>query len=147
MAKVIFVFRVSLDRDIYRDIEIAGSRSLASLAEFIIDAFDFDFDHCYGFYSKTKGRYYDSEEKYELFADMDEGGTGTPPAKSVEKTKIETVFFKGKKMLFFFDYGDSWEFIAKCKKTMPPVKKIQYPRITLSKGEAPEQYPDYEDYE
>ena len=47
------IIRVALDRkkSIYRDIEIEGSKSLYKLAEAIVTAFDFDFDHCFGFYS------------------------------------------------------------------------------------------------
>jgi hypothetical protein len=34
---------------IYREIEIESQRSLAALAKAIVEAFDFDFDHAFGF--------------------------------------------------------------------------------------------------
>lgn len=48
-------FRVSLEPKVYRDIEIAASATLYKLAEAIVSAFDFDFDHAFGFYDKLTG--------------------------------------------------------------------------------------------
>jgi hypothetical protein len=44
------IVRVWLRREpsIYREIEIASSRSLYAFAEAIVTAFDFDFDHAFG---------------------------------------------------------------------------------------------------
>jgi hypothetical protein len=53
------VFRASLRPIIYRDIEIAGTGSLHTLAQAIVRSFDFNFDHAFGFYSKVKGNIYD----------------------------------------------------------------------------------------
>jgi len=92
-----YIFRVSLKAKIYREIEIEGSGSLANLAEAIIGAFDFDFDHAFGFYSKLTGPYHQSPERYELFADMEDTDSD---AGSVERTKVSQAFAKtGKKML------------------------------------------------
>ena len=60
------------EEDCYREIEIPGGRSLYALAEAIVDAFDFDFDHAFGFYSALGENYHDSEVSYELFVDMGE---------------------------------------------------------------------------
>ena len=51
------VFRASLKPKLYRDIEIEGGKSLANLAEAIVTAFDFEFDHPFGFYSDLKDPY------------------------------------------------------------------------------------------
>lgn len=40
------------------------------LAQLIVECFDFDFDHAFGFYSKLKGNIYDSPIRYELFVDI-----------------------------------------------------------------------------
>src|SRR2546429_5395294 len=59
------------ERSIYRDIEIETSKSLYGLAEAIVGAFDFDFDHAFGFYSGlTPARMTRQHPRYELFADM-----------------------------------------------------------------------------
>jgi hypothetical protein len=48
------IFRASLRPKLYRDIEIDSGKSLDDLAEGIVGAFDFDFDHAFGFYSKLR---------------------------------------------------------------------------------------------
>jgi hypothetical protein len=134
------IFRASLKAKLYRDIEIDSSGSLADLAEAIIGAFDFDFDHAFGFYSKLTGRYHESPEQYELFADMEDTDSD---AGSVERTKISQAFAAvGKKMLFVFDYGDEWRFEVRLTALGEKMPKTRYPRMVTSMGEAPPQYPD-----
>src|SRR3954452_10332977 len=82
------VFRASLPGRLYRDIELPSSGSLEDLAAAIVDAFGFDFDHAFGFYSKLKGDYR-SGERYELFADLGEAGEGVG---SVRRTKLAPPF-------------------------------------------------------
>ena len=53
------IFRASLRGRLYRDIELPSGGSLEDLAEAIVGAFGFDFDHAFGFYSNLKGDYYD----------------------------------------------------------------------------------------
>ena len=135
-----YVFRVSLKAKIYREIEIEGSGSLANLAEAIIGAFDFDFDHAFGFYSKLTGPYHQSPEQYELFADMEDTDSD---AGSVERTKISQAFATiGKTMLFVFDYGEEWRFQVQLTAQGEKKPKTRYPRMTAAMGEAPPQYPD-----
>ena len=111
------VFRASLRPKIYRDIEIAGTGSLYTLAQAIVRSFDFDFDHAFGFYSKLKGNIYDSPVRYELFVDI---GEGEGDARSVKRTRIIKAFPSvGTKMRFLFDYGDEWEFLVELVKRKP----------------------------
>ncbi len=71
------IFRVSIYEDwrtdgaCIREIEITPEKTLENLAQGIIRAFDFDFDHAFGFYSSLEDYYNDAEERYELFVDMD----------------------------------------------------------------------------
>ena len=85
------IFRVALrDRpSVHRDVEIDSRQSLAKLAEAIVRAFDFEFDHAFGFYPDTRGRaVMRGRPAYELFADMGEA-TGTL---TVRKTRIGDAF-------------------------------------------------------
>ena len=52
------LFRVSLQDapTILREIEIASDKKLVDLAQAIVRAFDFEFDHAFGFYSALTGR-------------------------------------------------------------------------------------------
>jgi hypothetical protein len=134
------IFRASLKAKLYREIELDSSGSLADLAEAIAGAFDFDFDHAFGFYSKLTGRYHESPEQYELFADM-EGSDSD--AGSVERTKISQAFATiGKTMLFVFDYSEEWRFQVQLTAQGEKKPKTRYPRMTAAMGEAPPQYPD-----
>ncbi len=137
------IIRAALDRQksIYRDIEIEATKSLYKLAEAIIRAFGFDFDHAFGFYSGlTDATMMRAHPKYELFADM---GEADPGVLSVKKTKIAQAFpAPGHTMLFFFDYGDAWRFRVQLHGAGKKLAKIRYPRVVATHGKAPEQYPD-----
>jgi hypothetical protein len=118
-------------RGISRKIEIRASASLYALAEtIIIDAFDWDFEHAFGFFDNLRNPY-DSRERYELFADMDEGNNYGPKPKSVKKTKVRDIFdAPGKKMLFLFDYGDENLFTVELISFAAKKPKAGYPRTT-----------------
>ena len=137
------VFRASLRPKIYRDIEIAGTGSLYTLAQAIVRFFDFDFDHAFGFYSKLKGNIYNSPVRYELFVDI---GEGEADARSVKRTRVIKAFPSvGTKMRFLFDYGDEWVFLVELVGRKPKETKVRLPRLLLAAGKAPAQYPDPED--
>jgi Plasmid pRiA4b ORF-3-like protein len=137
------ILRASLKAKLYRDIEIEGSRSLFDLAGAITAAFDFGFDHAFGFYSDLENPYGRVGERYELFADMEDGDSD---ADSVERTKVAQVFATpGKKMLFLFDYGDEWRFQVELRALGEKVPKMRYPKVVSSVGKAPAQYPSFDD--
>ena len=111
-----FILRAALDgqKAIYRDIEIESSKSLYRLAEALVKAFDFDFDHAFGFYSGlTPAKLTRVDPRYELFADM---GEANPGVFSVKKTKVSQAFLDiGHTLVFLFDYGDDWRFRVSLK--------------------------------
>lgn len=138
-----YIFKTQLlhAKRIQRKIEVPDDFSLYKLAEAIINAYGFDFDHAFGFFSTIGERYFDSERKYELFADMKDEGIEPTGAKSVKKTKISKVWKNiGDKMLFLFDYGDDWRWIVTLERFGENQPGIKYPRVLSSKGDAPEQY-------
>ena len=141
------VFRVALrDRpSVRRDIEIGSAEALAKLAEGIVRAFDFAFDHAFGFYAETQGRsVMRGRPAYELFADMDEA----TETRSVRKTKVAEAFPEvGHAMAFLFDYGDEWLFRVELTALGRKEPKARYPRVLAKAGPSPVQYPDPEDEE
>ena len=143
-----FIFRATLSgrRSVYRDIEVDGRKSLYDLAAAIVDSFDFDFDHAFGFYSgKTERTLMEALPKYELFADM---GEPTDGATGVKRTKIAAAFPGiGHTMTFLFDYGDEWLFKVELRGIGKREAGQRHPRILARHGDAPEQYPDLEDDE
>ena len=130
---------------IYREIEIDGSKSLYAFAEAIVAAFDFDFDHAFGFYSGgTERSLLSAQPKYELFADIGEESD----AKSVKKSRVAEAFHgEGHRMVFLFDYGDEWLFDVEVVRIDAETPKSRRPRVLKSKGASPMQYeyPDEDD--
>jgi hypothetical protein len=128
--------------EISREIEVPENANLYKLAEAIVGAYDFDFDHAFGFFSKiSESRYFDSERKYELFTDLENEGIEPTGAGSVEKTKVSEVWKDiGDKMLFLFDYGDNWQFVVELTGFREKDAKKKYPHIVKKIGRAPKQY-------
>ncbi|MEA2056987.1 MAG: hypothetical protein U9O78_04790 [Patescibacteria group bacterium] len=145
----VYTFKITLDpkqrrEKPWREIAIIGRESLYRLAKAIVNSFNFYFDHCFGFYDNLKS-IYDSKDFYELFTDIPTV-EHTPEAKSVEQTKISQAFNpKNQKMLFFFDYGDSWHFTVELINIKPAKTGRFYPMTKKSHGKAPEQYPPCDD--
>ncbi len=137
------IFRASLELKICRDFEIAGSSTLYDLASAIVAAFDFDFDHAFGFYSLLKGNILASPVRYELFADQGEAEDGV---RGVKRTSVAEVFPSvGKRMSFVFDYGDEWVFQVEFVKRKPMEPRVKLPRLLVATGKAPAQYPDFDE--
>lgn len=145
MAKT-YILKTFLFRSpkIYHEIEVLENINLYKLAEAIVGAYNFNFDHCFGFFSRiSESNYFDSERKYELFTDLIEEGENleSTGAGSVKKTKVKDVWQNiGDKMLFLFDYGDEWLFVVEFKKVGEKDQKKKYPRILKKVGKAPKQY-------
>ena len=128
---------------VLRKIQIAETKTLYNFAKVIVSAFNFQFDHCFGFYDKFE-RYCDSKKIYELFEDIGEERS-KPWAKGVKKIKIYQVFKNpGDKMMFLFDYGDCWHFAIELKEIRNAEKWDLKPVILESIGKAPLQYPPCE---
>ena len=144
------IFRVRLWPKVYRDIEIDSRKSLYDLAAAIVRAFEFDFDHAFGFFSKLTGYIYDSPVRYELFADLDddpfpEMGRHSKSG-SVKRTTVAQAFPEvGSKMLFLFDYGDHWEFRVEVIGFGEKAPQTRYPKVLAAVGEAPPQYPEIDE--
>lgn len=141
-GKGVHILRVSLrgEPSVRRDIEIASSKSLYALAEAIVAAFDFDFDHAFGFYSgRTDRTLLSAAPKYELFADIGEESD----AMSVKKSHVADAFHaQGQRMVFLFDYGDEWLFDVETVRIDPQASGGRRPRVLTKTGPSPVQYPD-----
>lgn len=145
------IFKINLLRDkkVIREIEVVENTNLYKLAEAIIGAYDFDLDHAFGFFSTiSESGCFNSERKYELFADLEDEDIEPTGARSVRKTKIGEVWkTPGDKMLFLFDYGDNWLFVVELIGFGTKEIKTKYPRVLKSVSKAPEQYPEYDEKE
>lgn len=139
-----FIFDVWLEGEnkkrVVRKIHIASVKGLCHFAKIIIKAFGFYFDHCFAFYERSDGHFFKGRA-FGLFVDIGEEPTG-PGAKGVKKIRIEQAFKSpSDKMIFFFDYGDGWQFFVELKEIKQAKKWGLKPVVLQSIGKAPLQYP------
>lgn len=132
-------------------IETHSDHTLYDLAETIISAVKFDFDHAFGFYEpdffkSRRGQRVDRSifEQYTLFADMD-GGDAEDHDPGVQSTPVGEIFEVGDPYIFFFDYGDDWRFDLVCTNIAMGTKLKKKTAILSTTGTPPEQYPDFDD--
>ena len=129
----VYTFKVNLSKSIWRKIRMSYENTFEELHLAIQEAFNFDNDHLYEFYIGGNRR-----TAKMIF-------TGNPYSGIEDDIAIgEAAIYKGQKIKYIFDFGDYWEFdiiVTNIDKNIPiPVK----PEIIESKGEAPEQYPEWE---
>lgn len=146
-----YIFKIRIHgfdgRTLWRKVSVKDTMNLCDLAVGILDAFDFGIDHPFGFFEKAGFCYPGKGKSYELFADLHEEGLESTGSGSVKNTKVRDVWKKkGDVMHLLFDYGDEWWFAVRLEKLSDETKG-RYPRIVDQKGDAPEQYPDYEEDE
>ena len=129
-----YVLSVALGSQCTRTLKVFADCLLEELAEAILDAFDFDCDHLYHF-----------QYLNQFGADR---MIGHPVADFCDACVTETRLRQlepvpGMKISFLFDYGDNWQFdIVVMHGSEESTSDIQ---VIERKGEAPEQYPEYED--
>lgn len=119
-----------------RTIAIGRNKNLYSLAEAIIQAFEFNLDHCFGFYDNLKN-IYKSKIGFELFADIGEDSD----FEGVYGNKVKDLFTEVKQnRLFVFDYGDNWQFRLTFLEVHERMKDATYPLVIDKYLRAPKQY-------
>lgn len=149
------IFKVALG-SCWRRIAMSGEATLAQFSEYIIDSVEFDHDHLDQFtYQAPNGR------KVEVTHPWAEGDIAT------DEVRIgDLPLHEGSTMEYVFDFGDWWQFqiqleaiepvvtpesahgVAKVKQTKKRSKSAKRPpmgEILEVHGEAPEQYPDYDE--
>ena len=92
----------------------------------------------------------DREEARGLLTDvftLTEVDEDEPESRSVKSTPVSEAFVKGKKLLYLFDYGDEWHFIVQCQRIEEAEPKKRYPKVLEAKGDAPEQYEEWDEDE
>jgi hypothetical protein len=125
----IYIFKVSIFQA-WRRIAIPAKKPLAWLAETILDAFDFDYDHLYEFsYKDHFGRTIKIGHPY----------LETPPF--ADQVQIGNLSLEpGSKMTYLYDFGDNWKFDVQLEAINPPDNKIKKPKVLEIHRNAPQQY-------
>ena len=124
-------------RKCWRRIAITSDLTLADLAESIRESVDFDDDHLDMFlYENQFGR---SIKVYHPFSDSE------PQTDTVQIGNLPISI--GSSIKYIFDFGDWWEFKIELEQIQPDDTRIDYVKILEHFGDAPEQYPDWNDEE
>ncbi|MEO0456802.1 MAG: hypothetical protein AAF152_09495 [Cyanobacteria bacterium P01_A01_bin.114] len=149
-----YIFKVSLG-EIWRRLAISGEATLSHLSGLILDSVDFDSDHLFMFnYTNEVGR------KVEAMCPYSDGELFTSEVQIGSLPLAE-----GGEMEYIFDFGDWWKFEVKLETVEPepePEPEKGFAKKTKAKkrrpksgkslgeiievhGEAPPQYPDYDE--
>lgn len=130
-----YVIQAAWAPDCYRHIRIGKQATLITLHTAILDAFDFDDDHCYVFHMND--RYRSKVDAYSSDALYMEGPSGCDVTLGQLRLK------KGNQFKFRYDFGDEWCF--QCKVLQELEEDTDIPALIESVGTAPDQYPPWDD--
>ncbi len=135
-----YVFRVSLGK-VWRLIAIPAESTLDELIHLVLRSVKFDSDHLYEF--KYRDR---------MGAETSARHPGMEEGPWADQIKIGTLPLEpGQSMQLMYDFGDNWKFTVKLvrvEQTDAKAKaKDKKPRILETHGEAPPQYPNWDDEE
>jgi len=129
-----YILKVSLG-DTWRRFAMAGSMDLDYLCCAILDSVDFDYDHLYAFYYK---------DKLGVTHEATAPEAGDDP--STDDVRVgEMELEPGDSFKFLYDFGDNWEFEVKLERIDPVGKPMKRPEMIESHGEAPRQYPAWDE--
>ena len=131
-----YIFKVQLETGVWRKIQISKNATLDRLHKEILTAYEFDDDHLYAFFMDNKA-WSDYNSYWSSY--NDEG----PYANRKKLSALNLV--KGKKFMYLFDFGDEWRFTVSLFKEIDDETKN--PVVIEAKGDAPLQYPDWDEEE
>lgn len=130
-----YVISVSLCTGCYRHLQISANATLADLHSAILDAFGFDDDHAHAFFMDNK-----------LWSDADcyyLSGMRSGDRATRNYRLYQLGLHIGSKFKYVFDFGDCWAFSLRVLRILD--EDIPEPRIVRSAGDAPEQYPSFDE--
>jgi len=131
-----YILKVSLDKNLWRIVKLSHKTTFHEFHLIIQQAFDFDNDHMYAFYTGTS--YRNGKEFY----------CANPLGESEEyddDLAIEGAeIYKGQQFIYLFDFGDMWEFKIQVMDFIENEETDLLPKIIESKGKSPQQYPDWD---
>jgi hypothetical protein len=131
-----YIFKVKFRyaKSIYRTFEILSRQTLEDLHDAILDSIGWDYDHLYSFFL-----YGEAWGEVDRFSSPYEDGEPL----TTEAVIGELGLVKKHKFLYLYDYGDQNEFEVEVVDIHPQSAPGKYPRMIDSRGESPEQYPEW----
>lgn len=136
-----YLFRIRAgDSSFSRTIALRSEQTLDGLHLAIQDAIDWDADHLYSFFMNGKS----DDQRFEIACPFE----GERKRYLAHEAVIGTLgFLRKHKFLYLFDFGDYNQFEVEVVDILPKCGGGRYPRLVESVGEAPEQYPGWDEEE
>ncbi len=136
-----YVISASLGTGCYRHIKIDADSVLCDLSSAILDAFEFDDDHMHAFFMDNRAWSQNPEACYWSDPDDEMDDNVNPTTDEVSLRDLQLAV--GQKFLYVFDFGDEWRFSCRVLKILD--EQTKEPQVVRSVGDAPEQYPDFDE--
>lgn len=130
-----YVLKVAVRNNCWRRIRLSSHCTLYDLHLAIQQAFEFADDHLYAFF--MDGKRWSRKHAFYSPNDID-----TPVV--TEARLGELNLSVGQTFLYLFDFGDEWEFAVTVENAEPIDTRQTKPQVIETKGEAPEQYGDWD---
>jgi len=128
------IFKVSVDRGVWRRLGVGATSTLGEFASRILMAFDFDEDHLYEFLLR---------DRYGIVISISH--PFCEDEISVDEVTIgELPLLAGHAMRFHYDFGDDWIFNIVLEKITQDDRPDDLGILDVH-GDSPEQYPDSDD--
>jgi hypothetical protein len=154
MAKQVYVFNARLDgwRGVRRTVAVRSDQTLVDLHYVLQEAFEWRDDHLFAFW--PGGEFWPREgaeyvHPFALATDPFAGWdlpTSGPERKSAEQRLDRLRLGKGDTLAYLFDFGDEWR-VRLTLRGITADEGGAYPRVLESVGDAPPQYPVYDEEE
>ncbi|MDC3413891.1 IS1096 element passenger TnpR family protein [Terrihalobacillus insolitus] len=131
-------FKVAFSQNVWRSVVLSANHTMEDLHNIIIEAYQFDNDHLYAFF--MDGKRWSEDCIVSPLDDSDHPNSA--------EVKIGSVGMRsGQQFMYMFDYGDEWTFMVTIMDIQEGEPEPVKPFIKAVKGEAPEQYFFYEEFE
>jgi hypothetical protein len=148
----VYVLRAALvgAPGVHRVIALRSDQTLVDVHNALQIAFGWDDDHLYSFW--LSGKFWDrhgSEYTHPWHAAQPNllGSFAVGPvAKSADTRLSQLKLIKGQRIAYLFDFGDEWR-VTLTVRAIQADDSERYPRLLEARGEAPPQYPEYDDFE
>ena len=136
-AKLVDHFGALAKPKVTRRLALPGTQTLSALHLLIQEALSWEDDHLFAFW--LDGKFWSREEpSYQPPFELDEMG-----AKSARVRLDKLGLDKGQRIAYLFDFGDEWRVLL----TVREIREGGETGILAAEGEAPPQYPDWDEEE
>lgn len=151
-SRQVYVLRADLVGfpGVRRTIAVRADQTLVDVHDALQAAFEWDDDHLYSFW--LKGTFWardGSEYTHPVHADQPNplGPFAIGPAPKSAAVRLHRLRLKkGQRIAYLFDFGDEWR-VALTVREIRADDGLSYPRLLEATGDAPPQYPDYDEIE